>query len=96
MISSTQKEKDAMTITLTMYSTPTCGDCRRSKRWLDEHNVPYAYIDITEHPDAADYVFQLNEGIHIVPTIVFPDGSILAEPSNDALAEHVRRVLGIE
>jgi mycoredoxin len=85
-----------MPTTIIMYSTPTCGDCRRSKRWLDEHNIPYEHIDITEHPEAADYVLRVNQGIYVVPTIVFPDGSMLAEPTNDALAEHVKTVLGVE
>ncbi len=85
-----------MPTTIIVYSTPTCGDCLRSKRWLDKHNVPYESIDITQHPEAADYVLRVNNGVHIVPTIVFPDGSVLAEPSNEDLARHVRTVLGIE
>jgi len=85
-----------MSTTVMVYSTPTCGDCRRSKRWLDEHKVSYESIDITEHPEAADYVLRVNQGNYVVPTIVFPDGSTLAEPTNDDLAEHVKIVLGIE
>lgn len=70
-----------------MYSTAWCGDCRRSKRFLEMHHIPYEEINIEEHPDAAQIVIALNNGMRSVPTIVFPDGSILVEPSNLALAK---------
>lgn len=80
---------------LKVYSTTWCGDCRRSKRWLDEHNIPYENIDIERDPVAAEYVVKVNNGFQAVPTILFPDGSVLVEPSNAALAAHVQETLGI-
>lgn len=80
---------------LKVYTTPWCGDCRRSKRWLDEHHVPYENIDIESDPAAADYVVQVNHGSQSVPTLIFPDGSVLVEPSNATLAAHVQKVMGI-
>jgi mycoredoxin len=77
-----------------VYSTTWCSDCRRSKRWLDEHQIPYTTIDIEEHEDAAEYVRSVNDGMQAVPTIVFPDGTILTEPSNGELAAQVARSLG--
>jgi len=62
-----------------MYATTWCGDCRRSKRWLTEHNVPFENIDIDQDEDAAAVVAQLNNGARSVPTILFPDGSVLVE-----------------
>ncbi len=70
-----------------MYSTTWCGDCRRSKRFFDLHQIPYEEINIEEHPDAAQTVMTLNNGMRSVPTILFPDGSVLVEPSNQALAK---------
>lgn len=70
---------------IVMYSTPWCGDCRRAKRVFQMFSVPYAEIDIDEHPSAAQTVEALNGGRRSVPTIVFPDGAILVEPSNAEL-----------
>ncbi|MBA3824431.1 MAG: mycoredoxin [Ktedonobacterales bacterium] len=75
-----------------VYSTRWCGDCRRSKRWLDEHGVAYTNIDIDQDAAAAEYVRSVNDGNQAVPTIVFPDGSILVEPSNTALAAQVEKL----
>jgi mycoredoxin len=77
---------------LQVYSTTWCGDCRRSKRFLDLHQIPYDEINIEEHPEAAQVLMALNNGMRSVPTIIFPDGSILVEPSNLALAKK----LGLE
>ncbi len=69
-----------------MYTTTWCGDCRRSKRFLQEHQVAFEEIDIEKQPEAAQIVISLNHGARSVPTIVFPDGSVLVEPSNKSLA----------
>lgn len=71
---------------ITMYSTPWCGDCWRAKRWFAAHGVPYDEINIDRDPEAAAYVVQVNGGMRSVPTIVFPDGSVLVEPDARALA----------
>jgi mycoredoxin len=69
-----------------MYATPWCGDCRLAKRWFDTHGIPYDYINIEEDEHAAAYVLRVNKGMQSVPTIVFPDGSILVEPGARQLA----------
>lgn len=69
-----------------MYATTWCGDCRMAKRWFDSHGISYVYINIEEDDDAADFVVQVNCGRRSVPTIVFPDGSVLVEPSPRELA----------
>lgn len=79
---------------ITIYSTTWCSDCRRSKRWLDEHGVAYTNIDIEQDEAAAAYVRVLNDGNQSVPTIVFPDGAVLVEPSNAALAAQVAKTAG--
>ncbi len=70
-----------------VYSTVWCPDCKRAKQFLNEHRIPFVNIDIEEEPEARAYVEQVNNGMRIVPTIVFPDDSILTEPSNAQLAE---------
>jgi mycoredoxin len=69
-----------------VYATSWCGDCRMAKRWFDSHGISYEYINIDEDDDAADYVLKINRGMRSVPTIVFPDGSVLVEPSPRELA----------
>jgi mycoredoxin len=74
------------TNTIKMYATTWCGDCRMAKRWFDSHGIPYEYVNIEEDDNAAEYVVKVNKGKRSVPTIVFPDGSILVEPSARELA----------
>lgn len=70
-----------------VYGTPWCPDCRNSKQFLGEHRVPYTYIDIDQDAAARAEVERLNHGNRSVPTIVFPDGDVLVEPANTALAK---------
>ncbi len=72
--------------TIKMYATTWCGDCRMARRWFDSHGIPYEYINIEEDNSAAEYVVRVNRGRRSVPTIVFPDGSVLVEPSARELA----------
>jgi mycoredoxin len=81
---------------ITVYSTAWCSDCRRAKRWLDEHGVAYTNVDIEQNEAAAEYVRQVNDGNQSVPTIVFPDGVILVEPSTLDLAAQVAKTVGAD
>ena len=69
-----------------VYGAPWCPDCRRSKQFLGELRVPYEWIDVDQVPEGLEYVKEVNRGKQIIPTIVFEDGSFLAEPSNAELA----------
>ncbi|HEU5348364.1 MAG TPA: glutaredoxin domain-containing protein [Ktedonobacterales bacterium] len=69
------------------YATAWCGDCFRAKRVFAKLGVAYRYIDIEQDDAAAATVMRLNQGMRRVPTIVFPDGSVLAEPANHVLAD---------
>jgi len=70
-----------------VYGTTWCPDCKRAKQFLGEQRVQYCWVDIEQDSEAMAYVEQVNQGKRIVPTIVFPDGSLLVEPSNAQLAE---------
>jgi thioredoxin reductase (NADPH) len=72
---------------IVVYSTVWCPDCKRAKRFFGEQRVPYVNIDIEQDPEAMAFVEKTNKGLRIIPTIVFPDGAILVEPSNAELAE---------
>ena len=66
---------------LTMYSTTWCGYCRRLKLQLDAAGVAYDEVNIEHDPDAAAFVENVNGGNRTVPTVRFPDGSALTNPS---------------
>ena len=68
-----------------VYGTTWCPDCVRAKQVLEKHKVPFVWIDINQDADARVYVEKTNYGNRSVPTIVFPDGSTLVEPSNKQL-----------
>ncbi|MCH8063957.1 MAG: FAD-dependent oxidoreductase [Chloroflexi bacterium] len=69
-----------------VYGAPWCPDCKRAKQFLGEQRVPYSWVDIDEDEEARSYVQELNDGKQIIPTIIFPDGSFLVEPTNAELA----------
>lgn len=68
-----------------IYGTKWCGDTKRALCIFDERGVPYDWIDIDKNPQGEKLVKETNHGNRSVPTIFFPDGSILVEPSNQAL-----------
>ncbi len=71
---------------ITVYSTVWCPDCKRAKKFFGEQRMPYVNIDIEQDPEAMAFVERVNHGMRSIPTIVFPDGSVLVEPSNAELA----------
>ncbi len=72
---------------LIIYGSAHCGDCHRSKRFLDSHDIPYDWVEIDNDPASIALVERINNGYQSVPTMVFPDGSTLTEPSNRQLAD---------
>ena len=72
---------------IVMYATEYCSDCMRAKRFFESNNIPYLRIGLEGNPEATDFVKQINKGYKSVPTIIFPDGSILVEPSWEELRQ---------
>jgi thioredoxin reductase (NADPH) len=72
---------------ITIYGACWCPDCRRSKQFLGEFQIPYHWVDIEQDEAGEQYVLARNEGQRIIPTIEFADGSILVEPTNADLAD---------
>ena len=72
---------------IVVYGTNWCWDCTRARRFFNKHNISYEWINIDKDPQAEQFVLKTNDGMRSVPTIVYPDGSILVEPSNRELAE---------
>jgi mycoredoxin len=76
---------------VTMYSTTWCGYCRRLKGQMERAGIAYTEINIEHDPESADFVEKANGGNQTVPTLLFPDGTTLTNPS---LAQ-VQKALGV-
>jgi mycoredoxin len=72
---------------VTMYTTGWCGFCARLKFDLQRAGIAYDEVDIESVPDAAERVMQVNGGNRTVPTVVFPDGTALTNPSVQQVAD---------
>lgn len=70
-----------------IYGAYWCPDCRRAKQFLSENQIAYKWVDIEQDHQGEEVVLEKNIGKRIIPTIIFADGSHLAEPSNAELAQ---------
>lgn len=68
-------------MSVTMYTTVWCGYCRRLKKQMERAGVHYSEVDIEADEAAARFVEQVNGGNRTVPTVLFPDGSALTNPT---------------
>ena len=76
-----------MSAKLKVIGASWCPDCKRAKTFLGQHRIEFDWVDMETDPTAQAEVERINDGKRIIPTIIFPDGSILTEPSNEELAE---------
>lgn len=74
---------------ITLYGTEWCPDSKRSKYYFIKNGIQHRYVDIDQDPEAENFVKEVNQGFRSIPTIAFPDGSILVEPTNAQLAEKI-------
>ncbi len=66
---------------IVMYTTKVCIDCVRAKAFFEANHISYLQIGIEGNEEATRFVTQINRGYHSVPTIIFPDGAVLVEPT---------------
>ena len=69
-----------------IFGATWCADCRRAKQFLDEHGISYDWLDVEDNDELLDLVMSYNKGMQSIPTILFPDGSVMVEPKNAELA----------
>jgi len=72
-----------------IYGTSWCPDTTRARQCLKKHGVAFIWCDIEQDKEGCAFVEKVNQGRRVVPTIVFPDGSILVEPSNYELEKKI-------
>jgi len=70
---------------VTMFTTSWCGYCKNLKRQLESLGIPFNLVDIEQDDAAAQFVEQVNGGNRTVPTVLFPDGGALTNPSAAAV-----------
>jgi thioredoxin reductase (NADPH) len=74
---------------ITVYGAAWCPHCKRVKKFLASHRVPYAYIDIDEQPDAIHELQRRQNGARIIPMVVYGDGTHAVNPSDEDLARSI-------
>ena len=71
---------------IVMYCTSWCPDCKRARRWLLDHNLPYTEVDINAVPGAAQQVEKWANGNRTTPTFDI-DGTIVVDFDESRLRE---------
>jgi thioredoxin reductase (NADPH) len=74
---------------ITVIGAGWCPHCKRVKKFLTSHRVPYRNIDIDQHPQAVDRLKELQNGGQIIPTVVYADGTHDVNPSDEVLAGRI-------
>lgn len=65
---------------ITIYTTPWCGDCRRTKQFLRDRGVAFQEVNIDQTPGAEELVLRVNDGRRKVPTIQFGERFFACSP----------------
>ena len=68
------------------YGAAWCGDCVRARALLEHYGVGFTYHDVDASDEDKQKAIDLS-GRPNIPVLLFPDGSVLTEPSNPLLNE---------
>ena len=66
------------------YGAAWCGDCVRARALLEHYGVDFTYHDVDASDEDKAKAIELS-GRPNIPVLLFPDGSVLTEPSNPLL-----------
>jgi mycoredoxin len=67
----------------TMFTTTTCGPCLRLKQRLTDLGIAFEEVGLEADDAASEWVMTVNDGLRMVPTLRFSDGSVMTNPSID-------------
>ena len=59
------------------------------KEFLARHQIPYQWLDTDSNPKARELVEAQNQGALKIPTVFFPDGSVMVQPTITDLAAKI-------
>jgi mycoredoxin len=79
-----------------MFTTTWCGFCKNLKRQLARAGIEVTEVDIERDPAAAQYVESVNGGNQTVPTVLFPDGTALTNPSASQVRARLDLLAGVK
>lgn len=74
-------EEPTKSVPVRMYAHPACPMVGPIRGMLKHSKVEFEYINIHQDDAGRQRVREINHGLESVPTLVFPDGSTLTEPS---------------
>ncbi len=77
---------------ITLYTSNFCSHSWAVERFIAQNEIPVHIIRIDQDLEARERLIEINNGYASVPTLVFPDGTHLTEPSFG----QIRTKLGIE
>ena len=72
-----------------IYGTSFVSRYRPCQAMSEPVRGDLSWCDIEQDPEGCAFVEKINKGKRRVPTIVFPDGTILVEPSNEELIKKI-------
>ena len=73
---------------ITMYTSEYCMHSRAVEGFMARNDIPVKMVNIDSSQSARKKVMEINEGHASVPTLVFPNGDSMTEPSMRRLREH--------
>ncbi|MDX9991026.1 MAG: glutaredoxin family protein [Anaerolineales bacterium] len=76
---------------IVIFSASWCPDCKRTRKLLDDRQIPYSLIDIGKDNDGFLFIEKLTKRVKI-PTLIFPDGTQMIEPSDDELVRKLNQI----
>jgi mycoredoxin len=84
-----------MSAKIMLYGHAKCPTVPLARTMLERAGAEFEYINIDTNEAARLRVREINRGYESVPTLVFPDGSTLTEPSTRTL-KHKLAAMGYE
>ena len=81
-----------MTDKIIFYTSQFCSHSWAVERLIEQNEIEVAHINIDGNAEARAKLIEITGGYASVPTLIFPDGTRLTEPSMGQL----RSKLGIE
>jgi glutaredoxin len=81
---------------LVVYGADWCEDTQRTRHQLESLGVAYSYVDVDRDSEASEQVKQWNGGRRVTPTVLLPEGNVvagnnrLAAPGNEELQDSLR------